>query len=94
MGSDKYLGLLSKVGRSKEANFGFIKDQIWHKINKWRSKGLSKAGREVMIKPVLQSITSYIMSKFLLPPKLIDAIDKMINPFWCGHGGSMRRGMP
>lgn len=32
MGTDKYLGLLSKVSRSKEANFGFIKDRIWHKI--------------------------------------------------------------
>ena len=52
---------------------------------------MSKVGREVMIKSVLQSIPSYIMSIFLLPKKLVDAIEKMINAFWWGHGGNMRR---
>jgi hypothetical protein len=50
MGTDKYLGLPSMVGRSKEATFDFIKDRIWHKINSWSSKCLFKAGQEVMIK--------------------------------------------
>ena len=61
MGTSKYLGLPSMIGRSKEATFGFIKDRIWHKINSWSSKCLSKAGREVLIKSVLQSIPSYII---------------------------------
>ncbi|XP_024630544.1 uncharacterized protein [Medicago truncatula] len=69
VGTGKYLGLPSMVGRSKEATFGFIKDCIWHKINSWSSKCLSKASREVMIKSVLQYIPSYIMSVFLLPDK-------------------------
>ena len=73
--------------------FGFIKDRIWDKINSWSNKCLSKAGREVMIKSILQSIPSYIMSIFLLPNKLVDAIEKMINVFWWGHGGNMRRGV-
>jgi len=75
MGTGKYLGLPSMVGRSKEVTFGFIKDRIWHKINSWSSKCLSKDGREVVIKSVLQSIPSYIMSIFLLPNKLVDAIE-------------------
>jgi len=82
METSKYLGLPSMVGRSKEATFRFIKDCIWHKINSCSSKCLSKAGREVMIKSVLQFIPSYIMSVFLLPNKLVDAIEKMINAFW------------
>ena len=53
MGTGKYLGLPSMIGRSKEATFGFIKDRIWHKINSWSSKCLSKVGREVLIKSVL-----------------------------------------
>ena len=93
MGTGKYLGLPSMVGRSKEATFGFIKDLIWHKINSWSSKCLSKADREIMIKSVLQSIPSYIMSVFLLPNKLVDAIEKMINAFWWGNGGNMCRGI-
>ena len=93
MGTGKYLGLPSMVGRSKEATFGFIKDRIWHKINICSSMCLSKADREVMIKSVLQFIPSYIMGVFLLPNKIVDAIEKMINAFWWGHGGNMRRGL-
>jgi len=84
MGIKKYLGLPSMVGRSKEATFGFIKDQIRHKINSWSNKCLSKAGREVMIKLVLQSTPSYFMSIFLLPNKLIDDIEKNDKCFLMG----------
>ena len=42
------------------------------------------ADKEVMIKYVLQSITSYIMSIYLLPNSFIDDIEKMINAFWWG----------
>lgn len=76
MGTGKYLGLPSMIGRSKEATFGFIKDCVWHKINFWSSKCLSKVGREVLIKSVLQSIPSYVMSIYLLPNRLVDAIEK------------------
>jgi len=53
LGTGKYLGLPSMVGRSKKATFSFIKDWVWQKISSWSSKCLSKAGREVMIKSVL-----------------------------------------
>ncbi|MCH80906.1 replication protein A 70 kDa dna-binding subunit, partial [Trifolium medium] len=93
LGTGKYLGLPSMVGRSKKATFNFIKDRVWRKINSWSSKCLSKAGREVMIKSVLQSIPSYVMSIFLIPSSLIDAIEKMMNSFWWGHGGSNSKGI-
>jgi len=35
MGTGKYLGLPSMVGRSKKETFGFIKDHVWQKINSW-----------------------------------------------------------
>jgi hypothetical protein len=54
---------------------------------------LSKAGKETMIKSVLQPIPFNIMSIYLLPNKLIDTIEKMLNVFWWGHGGSMRKGV-
>jgi len=65
-------------GRSKEATFGFIKDHICHKINSWSSKCIPKAGREVMIKSVLQSIPSYVMSIYLLLNKLVDVMEKLL----------------
>lgn len=78
MGTGKYLGLPSMVRRIKEATFSFIKDRIWHKINPWRRKCLSKVGREVMIKSVLQNIPSYIMSIFLFPNKLVESMEKKL----------------
>jgi hypothetical protein len=93
LGTGKYLGLPSMVGRSKKATFSFIKDRVWQKISSWSSKCLSKAGREVMIKSVLQAIPSYVMSIFRLPNSLLDEIEKMMNAFWWGHGGANNKGM-
>jgi hypothetical protein len=46
-----------------------------------------------MIKSVLQSIPTYVMSIFQLPSKLIDSIEKMMNSFWWGHGKTTQRGI-
>jgi len=74
LGAGKYLGLPSMIGWESNAAFAYIKDRVWQTINSWSSKFLSKAGREVMIKSVLQAISSYIMSIFQLPSTLINSI--------------------
>jgi hypothetical protein len=63
------------------------------KISSWSSRCLSQAGREVLIKSVLQSIPSYVMSVFLLPGSLINDIEKMLNSFWWGHNSANSRGL-
>jgi hypothetical protein len=93
LGTGKYLGLPSMIGRSKKSTFKFIKDRIWKKINSWSSRHLSQAGREIMIKSILQSIPTYVMSIFLLPSTLIGDIEKMLNSFWWGHNGTNGRGL-
>jgi hypothetical protein len=90
LGTRKYLGLPSMIGRDKKSIFAFIKDRIWKKINTWSGRALSKAGKEVMVKSVLQSIPIYIMSIYVLPNSIIDDIEKMINAFWWGGGGNSR----
>jgi hypothetical protein len=90
LGTEKYLGLPSMIGRDKNSIFAFIKDRIWKKINAWTGRALSKASKEVMVKSVLQSIPTYIMSIYVLPNSIIDDIEKMINAFWWGGGGNSR----
>ncbi|XP_031095115.1 uncharacterized protein LOC115999403 [Ipomoea triloba] len=51
----KYLGLPSLVGRNKKAILGYLKDKILNRIRSWNSRFLSRAGREVLLKNVLQT---------------------------------------
>ncbi|XP_058765192.1 uncharacterized protein LOC131638639 [Vicia villosa] len=92
LGTGTYLGLPSMIGRSKRSIFSFIKDRIWNRINSWKGRSLSRAGKEVMIKSVLQAIPTYIMSIFILPDGVVNEIEKMLNSFWWG-GGSNSKGI-
>jgi len=67
LGTGKYLGFPSMIGRSKKSTFSFIKDRIWKKNNSWSSKSLSKVGREVLIKSMLQFIPT--LSLFVMKLK-------------------------
>ncbi|KAL0340132.1 UNVERIFIED_CONTAM: putative mitochondrial protein [Sesamum radiatum] len=82
-----YLGLPSKVARSKKELFSTIRDRIWKKISGWNAKLLSQAGREVLIKAVLQAIPTYVMGCFRLPVTLLREIQSMISNFWWSNGG-------
>lgn len=85
----KYLGLPSFIGRSKKAVFNFIKERVWHKIQNWSNKLLSKAGKTIMVKNVAQSISSYSMSCFLLPKTLRGELERMLNGYcWKSDGGN------
>ena len=64
---DKYLGLPSFVGQNRMACFTKIKERIWARMQGWKEKLLSQAGKEVMIKAVVQSIPVYSMNVFKLP---------------------------
>lgn len=59
---EKYLGLLAELGRLKKAVFSYLKERLWSHIEGWSEKKLSMAEREVLIKSVLQSIPTYVMS--------------------------------
>ena len=49
---ERYLGLLSLVGKGKIKAFSCIKDQVGRKIAGWKGKLLSNAGFEILIKAV------------------------------------------
>lgn len=87
---DLYLAMPSVVGKSKQQIFSVLRERSWKRINGWGEKTLSQAGKEVLIKAVLQAIPTYIMSCFFLPGNLIDSIEAAIRQFWWG-GGTVRR---
>ena len=87
---EKYLGLPSLVGRNRTACFTQIKERIWGRMQGWKEKLLSQAGREIMIKAVVQSIPVYSMSVFKLPVSLCKDIEVMVRKFWWGNGGGKK----
>ena len=82
---EKYLGLPSFIGRDRKACFVNMKERIWARMQGWKEKLLSQAGKEVMIKAVIQSIPAYLMSVFKLPVSLCKEIEMMIRRFWWGQ---------
>lgn len=78
---DRYLELPPRKGRSKYNSFCWIKEKLWHKFNSWKTKMLSQARKEVLIKAVLQAIPVYIMSVYWLPHSLCHNLASMIARF-------------
>jgi ribonuclease HI len=79
-----YLGLPSATGSSKIATLEFIIDRIRNKLKGWKIQFLSQAGREILIKAVIQAIPAYAMTCFLFPKALCNKINALIRFFWWG----------
>uniref|UniRef100_A0A803PGT3 Reverse transcriptase domain-containing protein n=1 Tax=Cannabis sativa TaxID=3483 RepID=A0A803PGT3_CANSA len=80
----KYLGLPAFVGRNKKEVFGMIRKKVWEKLQGWKMGLFSQAGREVLIKSIIQAIPVYIMSCFRMTKGLIREIHSLIARFWWG----------
>lgn len=80
--SERYLGLPVHVGRSKGNTFAYLKDRVWKRIQGWKEKFLSWAGKEILIKAVVQAIPTFAMGCFDLTKTLCDQIGKMVARFW------------
>ncbi|KAL8133792.1 hypothetical protein AgCh_009018 [Apium graveolens] len=90
---DMYLGLPSLVGRSKKRVFGFVKDRLWKRLQGWKAKKNSRAGKSVLIKNVATVVPSYCMSSFLLPETMCKEMEVMMNKYWWQSGSADRKGI-
>ena len=88
---ESYLSLPSLIGRAKYSTFSYLKDKIWKKLQGWKGMLLSRAGKEILIKAVAQSIPTYTMSVFQIPLKLCDELDALCAKFWWGQVGNERK---
>ncbi|CAN1226181.1 LINE-1 retrotransposable element ORF2 protein [Linum grandiflorum] len=87
----RYLGLPTHISRSRAATFRYIEDRVSHVLQGWKSKNLSPAGMEVLIKSIASAIPCYAMSMFRFPKGLCTRLNKMIARFWWGASDSRRR---
>ncbi|KAK6124569.1 hypothetical protein DH2020_041687 [Rehmannia glutinosa] len=82
---------MTALGRNKKEMFGYIKDKIWQRIQNWSKHHFSKAGKEILIKSVLQAIPSYAMSCFKFPESVISEIQSMIRGFWWDSASNKKK---
>jgi hypothetical protein len=78
---DTYLGLPALVGKSRIREFQMLKDRVKRRVSDWKTKLLSQAGKEILLKAVIQAIPTYSMSIFLLPKELCKDLNKMMQNF-------------
>ena len=88
---EKYLGLPAMVGRNRKASLNFIKERVWSKLQGWKEKLLSQAGREILLKAVVQAIPTFAIGCFKLPVGLCDEIEALIRKFFWGQKGEQRK---
>jgi hypothetical protein len=88
---DTYLGLPALVGRSRIAAFKSIKERVLKRLQDWKLKFLSQAGKEILLKAVVQAIPTYCMSIFLLPKVLCKEINSLMKNFWWGHKDKQKK---
>ena len=79
-----YLGLPTLVGQAKYQTFSYLKDRVWKKLQGWKGMMLSRVGKEVLIKAVVQAIPTYTMGVFQLSVKFCEELNAFCAKSWWG----------
>lgn len=85
---EKYLGLPIEMGRFKREVFSWLRERVWSKIRSFGNNFLSKAGKEVLIKSVIQAIPTYVMWLVL---NFLTTFFVKLSPLFLIFGGVMVR---
>jgi len=70
------------VGHAKKKTFAGIQGRVGKKLEGWKEKFLSQAGKKILLKAVAQAIFTYARSVFLLPKTLCKSLNSLMNRFW------------
>lgn len=89
----KYLDLPNTMGHNKNAILGYLKERVRQRIKKWDGKFLSKSGKEVLLKTVIQALPTYAISVFLLPMEMCKYIERLMCKFWWKTKPNNNRGI-
>ncbi|OVA10968.1 hypothetical protein BVC80_1345g12 [Macleaya cordata] len=81
---DKYLGAPLFIDKSKHKSFEGIVRSLDQRIQGWKGKLLSQAGRTTMTKSVLGTIQTFQSACFLLPATISSKLNGLQRDFWWG----------
>ncbi|XP_078157460.1 uncharacterized protein LOC144553235 [Carex rostrata] len=81
--NESYLGCPVTV--SGRASFDYLIDKFEKRLNLWKAKMLSHAGRLILIKSVLESLPVYTMGTAIIPTRVLKKLTGIMrNFFWGG----------
>ncbi|KAM6552325.1 hypothetical protein CsatB_002133 [Cannabis sativa] len=80
--AEKYLGNPFVFSRQKKKDFDFLRSKLVQRLEGWKMRTLSFAGRMVAISSVASTIPSYTMSTYQLPLSSCRDLDAIIRKFW------------
>lgn len=61
----------------------WIDARVNMKLDGWKENLMSKAGKEILIKSMVQAIPQYAMSIFIIPASICKATERKVADFWC-----------
>jgi hypothetical protein len=81
----KYLGFLLKPNDYRKEDWKWLLKKMDKRLNTWSHRWLSRAGRLVLVKSVLEAIPVYWMSLSWIPKGILEAARKLTSKFmWSG----------
>ena len=87
----KYLGFPLKHSGATSQDFNFVIERVQNKLQGWKSKLLSKAGRVVLSQAVISATPAYVMQGCILPQRVLSSIDKINRNFVWGSTNEVKR---
>jgi hypothetical protein len=88
---EKYLGLPTVVGRAKNGAFKSLTERSRRKCGGWKGRGMSWKGKEILIKSVLQSVSTYALGCFQLSKGQCAQLSSIASRFWWGDAEGKKK---
>ncbi|KAL9676543.1 hypothetical protein QQ045_004757 [Rhodiola kirilowii] len=79
---EKYLGLPVCINGQNSSLWNYLEDRMWKRVNGWKEKMLSVAGKETLIKSVVQALPVYALTCFRMPKRIVDRWNIIVTSFW------------
>lgn len=85
-----YLGIPGEWGGSMVQNLQWLHEKVMERMEGWKGNLLNPAGKEVLIKALIQVIPSYITSIVKLPKTFCDKLTVAAIRFWWSNAGNKK----
>ncbi|XP_057426601.1 uncharacterized protein LOC130720036 [Lotus japonicus] len=85
-----YLGIPATWGRAKSQSLNWIMERVQDKVAEWKESLLNQAGKEILVKAVIQAIPTYAMTILKFPMSFCKKLNALVGNFWWSRNHNKR----